>query len=467
MRSAALLVLLLLARLTTAAAAQPADADPALVDQGRYLAAAGDCAGCHGPSLKGGDPVPTPIGAIHASNITPDRATGIGSWTLAQFSDALRKGRAPDGHLYPAMPYTAYTGLSDAEVRALYAYVMLGVSPVSYRPPADDLPFPFYRAAMAPWDLLFLRQGQATGAVPVSGEQLLRGRALVETLGHCSACHSPRGTLMQERSDRHLAGAMVGGWWAPNITPDATGIGSWSDAKLKTFLRTGHTDVAVAAGEMATVVSRSLSRLNPGDIDAVVAYLRVVPKVASAQPARSDIATDAPVDVAAIERVSAPSDWQALLDHGTRKGDVLYQSACASCHGSDGSGSAALVHPSLHLIGSASSANAATLVQVIAHGVDRTVGSRHAFMPPFRPSLDDAQIASLANFVRTRFGGVRSDLSDSQAAAILDGRTDTPWLIRSAAPLAIAAIVAFALVVLLVVWGAWRTFAKRHAGEPG
>jgi mono/diheme cytochrome c family protein len=258
---------------------------------------------------------------------------------------------------------------------------------------------------------------------------------------------------------------MVGGWWAPNITPDPTGIGGWSDEKLKTFLRTGHTDVAVAAGEMSTVVSRSLSKLNPGDIDAVVAYLRVVPKVASEQPARSDIATDAPVDVAAIEPAAASSDWQAQLGHGALQGDVLYQSACASCHAADGSGSAALVHPSLHLIGSAGSANAATLVQVIAHGVDRTVGSRHAFMPPFRSSLDDAQIASLANFVRTRFGGVRSDLSDSQAAAILDGRTDTPWLIRSAAPLAIAAIVAFALVVLLIVWRGWRAFARRYSGD--
>ena len=319
MRGSGRLALLLLAQLAVAAAAQAADPDPALVDQGRYLAAAGDCAGCHGPTLAGGDPVPTPIGAVHASNITPDRATGIGSWTLAQFSDALREGRAPEGHLYPAMPYTAYTGLSDAEVRALYAYVMLAVGPVSKTPPADDLPFPFYRIAMLPWNWLFLTQGQPTGAVPVSGAQRERGRVLVETLGHCSACHSPRGTFMQERSDRHLAGAMVGGWWAPNITPDATGIGAWSDAKLATFLRTGHSDVAVAAGDMGTVVSRSLSKLNDSDIDAVMAYLRAVPKVTSPQPATSGIATDAPIAVAAIEPVAAADDWQAPLDHATRK----------------------------------------------------------------------------------------------------------------------------------------------------
>ena len=457
-----LLLVLTLAQSTVAIAAASPEADPALVEQGRYLAAAGDCAGCHGPSLKGGDPVPTPIGAIHASNITPDQATGIGSWTLEQFSDALRKGRAPKGHLYPAMPYTAYTGLSDADVRALYSFVMLGVTAVSNTPPANDLPFPFLRAAMAPWNLLFLTDGQSTGAVSVDGEQRLRGRQLVETLGHCSACHSPRGTLMQERSDRHLGGAMVGGWWAPNITPDATGIGAWSDEKLTAFLRTGHTDVAVAAGDMGTVVSRSLSKLKPGDIAAVIAYLRAVPVVASPQPARSDRPA-VPVAVAAIEAVAAPGDWQVQLDHGTTQGDVLYQSACASCHGADGNGSAGLVHPSLHLVDSVSNANAATLVQVIAHGVDRTVASRHTFMPPFRSSLDDAQIASLANFVRTQFGGIRSDLRDSQTAAILDGKTAKPWLIENAGPLAIGAIVVLVFMVLLIVWRGSRAYARRHA----
>lgn len=460
MKSAMLAVALALAQLALCADAQPAGADPSLVEQGRYLAAAGDCAGCHGVSLKGGDPVPTPIGAIHASNITPDRATGIGSWSLGQFSDALRRGRAPEGHLYPAMPYTAYTGLSDIEVQSLYSYVMLGVKPVSNRSPGNDLPFPFIRAAMAPWDLLFLNGGEPTGAAAVTGEQRLRGRLLVETLGHCSACHSPRGSLMQERADRHLAGAMVGGWWAPNITPDATGIGSWSDEKLVAFLRTGHADLGVAAGEMGTVVTRSLSKLIPGDIDAIVAYLRVVPKVASPVVARSDAAA-LPLEVAAIEEPTELSDWQDQVGHSTLHGNVLYQSACASCHGVDGNGSARLVYPSLHLIKSVNTADASTLVQVIAHGVDRTVDGRHTFMPPFRDDLNDGQIASLANFVRTNFGGVESDLSEPDVAGTLAGKTSTPWLIRSAKPLAIAAIIVLALGLLLIVWMGARALARR------
>lgn len=463
MRSVMLGAALVLGQVALPAAAQPAGAQPALVEQGRYLAVAGDCAGCHGESFKGGEPVATPIGAIHASNITPDRASGIGSWSLGQFSDALRKGRAPEGHLYPAMPYTAYTGLSDIEVQALYSYFMLGVKAVSNRPLANDLPFPFIRAAMAPWDLLFLTEGKPTGAATVHGEQQLRGRLLVETLGHCSACHSPRGTMMQERADRHLAGAMVAGWWAPNITADATGIGGWSDKKLASFLATGHSDLGVAAGEMATVVSRSLSKLTPGDIDAIVAYLRAVPKMVSPKLLRAATVTASPLDIAAIEQPTELSAWQSQLGHGTRQGDVLYQSACASCHGADGNGSAGLVHPSLHLIDSDSTANAATLVQVIAHGVDRTVGARHTFMPPFRSDLDDGQIASLANFVRTEFGGVGSVLTDADVAEILAGKSATPWLIRYAGPLVIAAIVIFVLGLFLLSWKVWRTFTRRLA----
>jgi mono/diheme cytochrome c family protein len=273
---------------------------------------------------------------------------------------------------------------------------------------------------------------------------------------------------MQELADRHLGGAMVGGWWAPNITSDASGIGGWSDAKLATFLHTGHIDVAVAAGEMGTVVSRSLSQLTPGDINAVVAYLRVVPKVVSPQLARSDVATTAAVDVAAIEPSTALADWQARLDHSTLQGNVLYQSACASCHGEDGNGSAGLVHPSLHLVKSVSAANASSLVQVIAHGVNRTVGAQHTLMPGFRSSLDDGQIASVANFVRTNFGGVASALSEADVAGLLiKGGTSKPWLIRAAKPLAIGAIVVFAFVLLLLAWLGWRAVTGGRARRDG
>lgn len=453
---------LLAAQIGHGAMAQSTEAVPGLVDQGSYLAKAGDCASCHGNSFAGGDPVPSPIGKIYARNITPDKQTGIGSWTLAQFSDVLRKGQAPEGHLYPAMPYPSYTGLSANQIQALYSYFMLGVAPVSSKPPKTNLPFPFYRSMMVLWNALFLDEGNATGAIKVTGEAAERGRLLVETLGHCTACHTPRGELMQENSSRHLAGAMVAGWWAPNITPDSSGIGTWSEDRLSTFLTTGHTDVAVAAGDMGKVVSHSLSRLSKDDIGAISAYLRAVPAVASDVPKRTASGDALAMKVSVIEP-AGPSDWKTMLGHSTVQGDLLYQGACASCHGVDGAGSTDLAHPSLLRMASIRGPDGATLVQVIAHGVDRTVGDKHTLMPSFRSSMDDGQIASVANYVRANFGGVETSVDASQVETILDGQVDTPWLIQNAKWLAILAIVAVTVIVLLVAWVAIRAFSHRRA----
>lgn len=442
-----------------AAAAQPDAADPRLVETGRSIAVAGDCAGCHGQKLAGGDPVASPIGNIYASNITPDAKTGIGGWSLVQFSDLLRKGKAPDGHIYPAMPYTSYTGLSDAQIKALYAYLMLGVAPVRKAALETRLPFPFVRPAMIAWNLLYLDEGHATGAKAATGEQQQRGRLLVETLGHCTACHTPRGVMMGQQQDRHLGGAFVNGWWSPNITP--TGIGGWSNARLATFLRTGHTDVAVASGEMGTVVSRSLSRLPATDIDAIVAYLRVVPSVALSQPATPLREPARAIAVTALEPVAR--GWQATLSHGTTDGAVLYQSACASCHGSDGNGSAGLEHPSLRRIASVTMPRGATVVEVIANGVHRTVAGSTMRMPAFRSSLSDAQIAAVANFVRSQFGGIESAVATGDVATILDGQVGVPWLIRNATWLAIAGLAVAALLVLWLIIAVVRRSSHRAA----
>lgn len=456
-----LAVTLLAAHLGQAAAAQSTEADPNLVVQGRYLATAGDCVSCHGTNFAGGDPVPSPIGQIYAKNITPDIKTGIGSWTLAQFSGALRQGVAPDGHLYPAMPYTSYTGLSDDQVRAIYSYLILGVKPISHKPPETNLPFPFYRSMMFFWNAFFLDEGHPTGAIDVTGKAQERGRLLVETLGHCSACHTRRGDLMQQNSNRHLAGAMVGGWWAPNITPAKSGIGGWTNDQLSTFLMTGHTDIAVAGGDMGKAVSHSLSKLSKTDIDAIVAYLNVIPAVVSGEPQKSVRSEPAPIQVAAIEPAEQVG-WQGLLGHGTTQGNILYQSACASCHGVGGNGSTHLQHPSLHRIKAVTGPKDATLVQVIAHGIDRTVGDNHTFMPGFRGSMNNHQIASLANYVRSEFGGSTGSLDASQVTTILSGQVATPWLIRNAAWLTIAAIVIAILVLLVIIWAIARTCRLRH-----
>ena len=449
---------LLLVQTGHAAMAQSTEAVPGLVDQGRYLATAGDCASCHGSSFAGGDPIPSPIGNIYAANITPDKQTGIGTWTLAQFSDVLRKGQAPDGYLYPAMPYPSFTGLSTGQIQALYSFFMLGVVAVSNKPPETNLPFPFYRPMMGLWNALFLDEGNPTGAIKVTGATKERGRLLVETLGHCTACHTPRGELMQQDSKRHLAGAMVAGWWAPNITPGSGGIGGWSDDQLSKFLMTGHTDIAVAAGDMGKAVSHSLSKLSEDDIRAISAYLRAVPAVVSQEPTSTGNGDALAINVSAIEPAGA-ADWQTMLGHSTVQGDILYQSACASCHGVDGKGSDDLKHPSLLRMASIRGPQSATLVQVIAHGVNRTVGDKHTLMPSFRSSMNDGQIASVANYVRAKFGGVEGTLNASQVDTILAGQIDTPWLIRYAKWLALLAIVVVTLVVVAIAWALIRALS--------
>lgn len=440
-------------------AAQSAEADEALVDQGRYLAIAGDCAACHGINYSGGAPIPSPIGNIYASNITPDRETGIGTWAIGDFASALRKGIGSKGHLYPAMPYTSYTGLSDHDIQALWSYFSLSVDPVANQPPDTDLPFPFLRPLMTFWNALFLDEGVATGADVVEGETLSRGRFLVETLGHCSDCHTRRGNMMQQLSDHHLAGAEVGGWWAPNITPHETGIGSWSDEKLTTFLTTGHTKDAVAAGEMATVVSRSLSKLSEDDIAAMVAYLRAVPAIASKQPPREKTGKDDLVQLALSN--GETGRWQNLINHDTIRGDALYQSACASCHGIDGRGSINLAHPSLRQVSSVTGPMPNNLVQVIVHGVDRAVDNRHVFMPGFRSAMSDAQIAAVANYVRTSFGGVISDLDAEQINTVLSGKHEASWLIVNAKWLAIVGIILAVVVLVLTIWVVLRLITRK------
>lgn len=452
---------LLMAQFSQGVMAQTSQADAGLIDQGRHLAKAGDCASCHGTTFAGGDPVPSPIGNIFAKNITPDKETGIGTWTLDQFSNALRKGQSPEGHLYPAMPYPSYTGLSTSQIHALYSYFMLGVAPIENKPQKTDLPFPFYRPMMGIWNMLFLDEGSPTGAIKVSGEVNERGRLLVETLGHCTACHTPRGELMQQDFKRHLAGAMVAGWWAPNITPDSSGIGDWSDEHLVNFLTTGHTAVAVAAGDMGKVVSHSLSQLSKADISAITTYLRAVPAVAADKPRKTARVDSLATKVSVIEPAD-PNDWETMLDHKIMQGDILYQSACASCHGVHGKGSDDLKHPSLLRLTSVTGPASATLVQVIAHGVDRKVGDKHTLMPSFRTSLDNAQIASLANYVRTNFGHVESNVDAAQVATILSGKIDTPWLIKYAKWLAILAILLAILVILAIAWKFVRPVNRRH-----
>ena len=436
----------------TAAAAQAPD--PALVEQGEYVARAGDCSSCHtaagGAAFAGGYPVPSPMGAIFSSNITPSKTHGIGNFSLADFSQAVRHGVAPGGkHLYPAMPYPFYRGATDDDVAALYAYFMLAVEPVDTSPPETTLPFPFDpRILMIGWNLLY--GGNGFTPMPDASAAVQRGQYLVETLGHCSACHSPRNMLMGEERSRHLAGGVVEGWQAPNITSDpVSGIGAWSEEELVAFLRDGFAPGKnVAAGDMAQVVQHSLRYLSDDDLAAIAAYLKTVPAIAEAGVTRAAYGwTEArPAAVTTYETGSGPLQSD-LAQSGTLDGAVLYNGACASCHGVDGTGTADLFYPSLTASATVGALNPANLVLTIVDGVNRESGSGHVFMQTFGDELTDAQVASVASYVTARFGNPDVVVDEATVAELRAGGPKPPIL--AAAPYLAAGVPAGLLVVML------------------
>lgn len=420
--------------------------DAKLIERGRYIAIAGDCGACHGANLAGGAPIVSPIGDIYASNITFDAKTGIGNWTEKQFADALRKGRAPDkGWLYPAMPYTSYTAMTDEDVKALYTYLKSQPGVVN-KVEETQLGFPFVRPMMVVWNALNLHEGTAPGTITVDGKEAARGQYLVETLEHCSVCHTPRGALMQELNDQHLAGAFVGGWYAPNITSGKTGIGQWSDEQLKMFFKTGHNDIAVAGGDMGLAVERSLTHLTDSDIHDIIAYLRQVPAVPTSVTA-GRIETIKPINPDTVEHVV--DNWQSQLNIENASGASLYNGACASCHGFSGTGGAGV---NLTKNSSVHSPEPNNVVQVIANGIHRNIDKKQFFMPAFSGQLDNQEIASITNYVRVNFGGIeKANISAKQVGDIVAGKTSVSWLIRYASLLAWSGVVAAIIIFILLV----------------
>ncbi|TMV54647.1 cytochrome c, partial [Thioclava sp. BHET1] len=261
-------------------------------------------------SMAGGYAIASPMGNIIASNITPSTSDGIGNWTEAQFARAIREGVAPGGkHLYPAMPYPSYAKMTDADVKALYAYFMKEVKPVDAAPKAKtDLSFPFNeRALMIGWNLLFAPSPGWTPPSDLNKEQQ-RGAYLVQALAHCSTCHTSRGPMMNTQGSKFLGGAALSGWRAPNITPDkASGIGDWSQQDIVTYLKTGALgNTATAAGPMAEAVTHSFRYLKDSDLQAIAAYLKTVKPLHSPEDALSATPVSAPaIPVQSYE----PANW--------------------------------------------------------------------------------------------------------------------------------------------------------------
>ncbi|MFC0337597.1 c-type cytochrome [Kushneria avicenniae] len=450
---------LLLSLQAMAATSTPAGDDAAVMARGAYLATASDCTACHtapgGKPMAGGLAIASPVGDIIASNITPSTSDGIGDYSEQDFARALRKGVRADGaNLYPAMPYTAYAHLSDDDIHALYVYFMKGVTPVNEPTGTTNLPFPMnLRFSMKFWNLLFLKDGVITPD-PQHSETWNRGRYLVEGPAHCSTCHTPRGILMQEKGDQWLAGAQVGPWYAPNITPDVTsGIGSWSRQDLVTYLKTGRIDRAQAAGSMAEAIEHSFQHLTDDDLKAMATYLGTLPAIRT-----GDDGSSAEEDNR-FERGSPGSDLSfrgtsyAKGLKGDSEGAQLYAAHCASCHNYDGQGTADGYYPSLYHNAALGGDTASNLLAAILYGVDRETQNGHFFMPPFgdQPnavtSLDNEQIAALANYLLERYGNPDVSVSSQDVQSIRDGGPASNILMLARVGMAAGGIV---LVVVLI-----------------
>jgi len=449
-------------------AMQTARADDTL-ERGRYLSVAADCVACHtnpkqGKPYAGGYAIASPLGEIWASNITPSKSHGIGTYSEADFAKAVREGVRKDGaHLYPAMPYTSYAKLTDEDVHALYVYFMQGVAPVDEEAHTTELPFPFsVRSSMAVWNLLFLDKTPFKPDAAKSA-QWNRGAYLVEGLAHCSSCHSPRGLMMQEVGGKAFAGGSLGDWYAPNITSHPiSGIGGWTDDELAQYLKTGRVaGKGQAGGGMAEAVSNSLSKLRDDDISAIVTYLRTVPAVADKDATRAAFAwgdaTAAPGEPA-IRGTDAP----------IASGAVLYSGLCASCHGSRGEGSKDGYYPSLVHNSTVGMVQPQNLVATIIGGIDRDVDGEHVLMPHFSEgsyvqALSDADVAAVATYVRTTFGP-GDQVTEAQVALIREGG-EKPLLAKIARlwlPLLILGLAAFVGVILLVR-RVWKKRRQRRA----
>jgi mono/diheme cytochrome c family protein len=456
--------LLIAAASPSAAADAPFPHD--LIEQGRYLAVAGDCTACHtAPTSKGefagGLAIDTPIGPVYSSNITPSATHGIGRYTEAEFASALREGIRADGtHLYPAMPYTAYTLMTDADIHAIYAYFMQGVKPVEQDSPQTSLPFPFnIRFSMLVWNSLFL-DNHRFEADPQHSDDWNRGAYLVKALEHCSTCHSPRGLMMQELEDKAFTGATLGAWYASNVTSNRTsGIGGWSPQDVADYLKTGRAiGKAGAAGPMSEAVTHSLSHLSDADIRAIATF------VASLTATGENGSTNGAAQ-SAVEQ-GGPSDFEAALRGVTpavaNDGAALFSGLCASCHSNTGAGSTDQFFPSLFHNSTVGAERPDNLIAVILNGVDRDAMGHRVFMPSFGPAsfvqpLDDAQIARIATFVRSTFGpGGMPVLSSDVALSRAGG---PPSKLPQIAQVGIAC--GIVLVLLLVAGIGWR-FARRR-----
>ncbi len=254
------------------------------IERGRYLFDVAGCLGCHtdkknkGAPLAGGRELKTPFGVYFSPNITPDKEFGIGKWSDADFLRALRFGKNPkDENYFPVFPYTSYSRMTDADILDIKAYIF-SLSPVAVANKEHQAGLVFgSRFMVGPWKAVNFSAGTMP-LVPGRGDDWNRGAYLVEALGHCGECHTPRDRLGGFQRHEHMAGTKdgPGGEIMPNITPDKeTGIGKWPDADLKALFTIGMLpDGDFVGGGMAENVTNTTSKWTKDDLAAVIVYLR-------------------------------------------------------------------------------------------------------------------------------------------------------------------------------------------------
>lgn len=374
--------------------------DQALVARGAYLATLGDCASCHtrpgGPAYAGGFELNTPFGVIYSANITPDRDKGIGAWSEADFYRVMHLGKDDQKHnIYPAMPYPSYTHVSRADVDAIRAFLM-SIKPVSYTPPGNRLPFPLtVRPLVSVWNWLYLKEGDF---VPTAGKSAAwnRGAYIVNGLGHCGACHTPKTLLQGDKYDDALQGGLLDNWFASDLNGDARGgLASWTAADIVEFLKTGRNARSSASGSMTDVITHSTSKMNDSDLAAIASYLKSLP---------------------ATRNAAVPHVDQTVIAEGR----AIYVDECSACHKMNGMGVARFFPP---LAGNANveQTNPTTLDHYILTGTQTTATSARPTpftMPAYAWKLNDNEVAAVATYVRNSWGNVATPVSSDEVAKL-------------------------------------------------
>jgi mono/diheme cytochrome c family protein len=380
-----------------AAAAEPSEET---IAHGKALVEAGDCASCHtadpAKPFAGGKRIDTAFGGIYSPNLTPDRDTGIGGWSDADFYGALRFGVDPDGsRYYPAFPYPYFTKLTRPDIAAIRAYLAT-LTPFRNEAPPPELRFPLnFRVLMRAWNYLFFRPG-ILEPDQAKGSEWNRGRYLVEGIAHCGACHTPKNFLGADKRSSAFAGGLVQGWFAPRLdAAERSGLKSWSVDDIAEYLQSGRNGKSHADGLMAEVVVNSTSKMSDADVRAIAVYLKSLP-------------------------AGAPEPAVTALppEQGMKDGEQIYAHYCRACHEPDGSG-APRIYPPLPGNALLQSADPSSTLRITLDGAQTVTTPRApntGSMPSYARDLSDQQIADVTNYIRNSWGNSAPLVTPEQVA---------------------------------------------------